>query len=83
VAREAAQGGLTVVSNVDLSGFSQFDQDFYNYNYVDWVAAPVYDSHINSEVWGTLNADLQTMTEGRMTPQQVAQNVQDVYASTY
>jgi multiple sugar transport system substrate-binding protein/raffinose/stachyose/melibiose transport system substrate-binding protein len=83
VAREAAQGGLTVVSNVDLSGFSQFDQDFYNYNYVDWVAAPVYDSHINGEVWGTLNADLQTMTEGRMTPQQVAENVQAVYAATY
>ncbi len=79
VASNYALGGLTTVANVDLSGFDQWTQDFYNWSYVDTTACEIYDSYVDGSVWGTLNVDLQTMMNGDMTPEDVAQATQDSY----
>ena len=83
VAENYALGGLTKVDDVDLSGFDQITQDFYNWSYVDTDACEIYDSYIASAVWSVLNTDLQTMMNGEMSPEDVAANAQAAYEENY
>ncbi len=83
VAENYALGGLTKVADVDLSAFDQQTQDFYNWSYVDTETCEIYDSYINSAVWDVLNTDMQTMMNGEMDPETVAQNAQDAYEANY
>lgn len=83
VAENYALGGLTKTDDVDLSKFDQITQDFYNYSYVDTTKCEIYDSYINSAVWDVLNTDLQTMMNGEMTPEEVAENAQKAYEENY
>lgn len=83
VAENYALGGLTQVSNVDLSAFDQFTQDFYNYSYVDTVACEIYDSYVDGAVWDVLNTELQNLTNGSTDGATVAQLTQDAYAANY
>lgn len=83
VAEKYALGGLTNVSNVDLSGFDQFTQDFYNYSYVDTTPCEIYDSYLSSDVWSVVNTDLQAMVNGDMTPEDVAKDAQEAYEANY
>ena len=43
----------------------------------------IYDSYITNAVWDVLNTDLQTMMNGDITPEEVAQNAQDAYEANY
>ena len=83
VAENYALSGLTKTDDVDLSKFDQITQDFYNYSYVDTTKCEIYDSYINSAVWDVLNTDLQTMMNGEMTPEEVAENAQKAYEENY
>lgn len=83
VATNYALGGLTKVSDVDLSGFDQFTVDFYNYQYVDNKACEIYDSYISSAVWDVLNTDLQSMLNGEISPEDTAKNAQKAYEDNY
>ena len=83
VAENYALGGLTKVGDVDLSSFDQITQDFYNWSYVDTDTCEIYDSYITNAVWDVLNTDLQTMMNGDITPEEVAQNAQDAYEANY
>ena len=83
VAENYALGGLTKVDDVDLSGFDQITQDFYNWSYVDTDTCEIYDSYIDSAVWSVLNTDLQTMMNGEMSPEDVAANAQAAYEENY
>ena len=83
VAENYALGGLTKVDDVDLSGFDQITQDFYNWSYVDTDTCESYDSYIDSAVWSVLNTDLQTMMNGEMSPEDVAANAQAAYEENY
>jgi len=83
VATKYALGGVTKVTNVDLSGFDQFTQDFYNYSYVDNAPCDIYDSYISSAVWDVFNTDVQTMLNGDMTPADVAADAQKAYDANY
>ena len=83
VAENYALGGLTKVEDVDLSGFDQITQDFYNWSYVDTDTCEIYDSYIDSAVWSVLNTDLQTMMNGEMSPEDVAANAQAAYEENY
>lgn len=83
VASNYALGGLTKVEDVDLSGFDQFTQDFYNFSYVDTVPCEIYDSYITGAVWDVLNTDLQAMVNGAITPEDVAANAANAYANSY
>lgn len=83
VAENYALGGLTKVADVDLSGFDEITQAFYNYSYVDTQGCEIYDSYINSAVWDVLNTDLQTMMNGDITPEEVAANAQAAYEANY
>ena len=83
VASNYALGALVKVPNVDLSAFDAFDVDFYNFSYVDNPTCPIYDSFIGGAVWDVLNADMQTMLNGSMTPEDVAANAQAAYESNY
>ena len=83
VAENYALGGLTKTDDVDLGKFDQITQDFYNYSYVDTTKCEIYDSYINSAVWDVLNTDLQTMMNGEMTPEEVAENAQKAYEENY
>ena len=83
VAENYALGGLTKVDDVDLSGFDQITQDFYNWSYVDTDPCEIYDSYIDSAVWSVLNTDLQTMMNGEMSPEDVAANAQAAYEENY
>ena len=83
VAENYALGGVTKTDDVDLSKFDQITQDFYNYSYVDTTKCEIYDSYINSAVWDVLNTDLQTMMNGEMTPEEVAENAQKAYEENY
>ena len=74
---------MTQVADVDLSAFDQVTQDFYNYSYVDTTPCEIYDSYINSAVWGVCNQELQSMLNGEMEPQQVAEDVQKAYEENY
>ena len=83
VAENYALGGLTKVGDVDLSSFDQITQDFYNWSYVDTDTCEIYDSYITNTVWDVLNTDLQTMMNGDITPEEVAQNAQNAYEANY
>ena len=83
VAENYALGGLTKVANVDLSGFDQWTQDFYNWSYVDTTKVEIYDSYLTGAVWDVLNTDLQTMMNGDITPEDVAKNAQAAYEANY
>lgn len=83
VAENYALGGLTAAPEVDWSKFDQWDVDFYNFSYVDTETCEIYDSYINGTVWGVLNADLQSMMNGSMTPEDVAANAQASYEANY
>lgn len=83
VAENYALGGFTNVSNVDLSGFDQWTQDFYNWSYVDTTACEIYDSYLTGAVWEVFNTDLQTLMGGGITPEEVAQHAQDAYTANY
>lgn len=82
-AENYALGGLTDAGEVDLSGFDQITQDFYNWSYVDTEKCEIYDSYINSAVWDVLNTDLQTMMNGEMEAADVAANAQAAYEANY
>lgn len=83
VVEKYALSGLSKVADVDLSGFDQITQDFYNWSYVDTEKCEIYDSYITNAVWDVLNTDMQTMLNGEMTPEEVAQNAQDAYTANY
>jgi len=83
VAENYALGGLTSAGDVDLSAFDAVTQAFYNWSYVDTSTCEIYDSYINSAVWSVLNTDLQTMTNGEMTPEEVAAETQAAYEANY
>lgn len=83
VAEKYALGGLTSAGDVDLSNVDQITADFYNWSYVDTEACEIYDSYINSAVWGQFNQDVQAMLNGEMTPEEVAQNAQAAYEREY
>ena len=83
VATNYALGGLTKVADVDLSGFDQITQDFYNWSYVDTETCEIYDSYIDSAVWDVLNTDLQTLMNGEMSPEDVAAHAQEAYEANY
>lgn len=83
VAENYALGGLTKVADVDLSGFDQITQDFYNWSYVDTETCEIYDSYINSAVWDVFNTDLQDLMNGDKTPEEVAANAQAAYEANY
>ncbi len=83
VAENYALGGLTQVSNVDLSAFDQFTQDFYNYSYVDTNACEIYDSYVSPAVWDVLNTELQNLTNGDTDGATVAQLTQEAYEANY
>lgn len=83
VAENYALGGLSMVEDVDLSNFDQVAQDFYNWCYVDTETCEIYDSYVTNAVWDVLNTDLQTMMNGDMTPEEVAQNAQTAYEENY
>jgi multiple sugar transport system substrate-binding protein/raffinose/stachyose/melibiose transport system substrate-binding protein len=82
VGKNYALGGLTKVE-VDLSSHDQYTQDFYNYSYVDNEPCEIYDSYVSSAVWDVLNTDLQTMTNGNITPEEAAANAQEAYEANY
>jgi len=83
VAENYALGGLTDAGEVDLSAFDAITQAFYNWSYVDTSTCEIYDSYINSAVWSVLNTDLQTLTNGDMTPEEAAENAQAAYEENY
>lgn len=83
VAEKYALGGLTKAGNVDLSDKDSVTQAFYNWSYVDTTTCEIYDSYISSAVWSVLNTDLQTMTTGGMTPEDVAKDAQAAYEANY
>lgn len=68
---------------MDLSGFDQFTQDFYNYSYTDTETCEIYDSYVNSAVWEVLNTEVQSMLNGDTTLEDVAKKTQDAYAKNY
>lgn len=83
VAEKYALGGLTKAGDVDLSDKDAITQAFYNWSYVDTTPCEIYDSYISSAVWSVVNTDLQTMINGEMTPEQVAQDAQTAYEANY
>ena len=83
MAENYALGGLTAAGAVDLSAFDAITQAFYNWSYVDTETCEIYDSYINSAVWGVFNQDVQAMLNGDMTPEQVAEDAQAAYEANY
>ena len=83
VAENYALSGVTAVADVDLSGFDQITQDFYNYSYVDTTPCEIYDSYVNSAVWDVFNTGLQNMLNGDMDPETLAADTQAAYEANY
>lgn len=83
VGENYALAGLTSVDDVDLSAFDQYTQDFYNFSYVDTTPCEIYDSYVSSAVWDVLNTDMQSMLNGDMTAEKVAENTQAAYEANY
>jgi len=83
VAENYALGGLTTVDDVDLSGFDQITQDFYNWSYVDTNTCEIYDSYVSSAVWDVFNTGLQDMLNGDKDPEAVASETQEAYEKNY
>jgi multiple sugar transport system substrate-binding protein/raffinose/stachyose/melibiose transport system substrate-binding protein len=78
VGENYALGGFCA-GDFDLSGFSQFQQDFYNYQYVDNKGCEIYDSYVDGSVWGVLNTEMQDMVNGTTDPATVAADTQAAY----
>jgi multiple sugar transport system substrate-binding protein/raffinose/stachyose/melibiose transport system substrate-binding protein len=68
---------------VDLSKFDPITAAFYNWSYVDTSTCEIYDSYISSAVWDVFNTDVQSMLNGDLTPEQVAENAQAAYVANY
>lgn len=83
VAENYALGGLTDAGEVDLSAFDAITVAFYNWSYVETSTCEIYDSYINSAVWGIFNQDVQAMLNGDMTPEDVAAATQAAYEAEY
>ena len=83
VAENYALGGLTSAGDVDLSKFDAITAAFYNWSYVDTTTCEIYDSYISSAVWDVFNTDVQSMLNGELTPEQVAENAQAAYVANY
>lgn len=83
VVQKYALSGLTKVNDVDLSNFDQFTKDFYNFSYVDTKSCEIYDSYISSAVWDVVNTEMQSMLNGKTTPEEVAQKAQKSYEANY
>ena len=83
VAENYALGGLTKAGDVDMSAMDAVTQAFYQWSYVDTTTCEIYDSYISSAVWSVLNTDLQTLTNGEMTPEEAAANAQAAYEANY
>ena len=83
VAENYALGGLTAAPDVDWSKFDQWTIDFYNWSYVDTETCEIYDSYLDGAIWSVLNADMQAMMNGSMSPEDVAANAQAAYEANY
>jgi len=78
VGENYALGGFCA-GEFDLSGFSQFQQDFYNFSYVDTKGCEIYDSYVDGSVWSVLNTEMQEMVNGDIDPATVAADTQAAY----
>lgn len=78
VGENYALGGFCA-GDFDLSKFSQFQQDFYNFQYVDNKGCEIYDSYVDGSVWGVLNTEMQEMVNGSIDPATVAADTQKAY----
>lgn len=78
VGENYALGGFCA-GEFDLSAFSQFQQDFYNFQYVDNKGCEIYDSYVDGSVWGVLNTEMQEMVNGSIDPATVAADTQKAY----
>ena len=83
VAENYALGGLTKVEDVDLSGFDEVTQAFYNYSYVDTTACEIYDSYVDSAVWSVCNTGLQELMNGSGSAADLAADIQASYEENY
>ncbi|MDO4284848.1 MAG: extracellular solute-binding protein [Eubacteriales bacterium] len=83
VGENYALGGLTQVADIDLSKFDQLTQDFYNYSYVDTTPCEIYDSYVDAAVWDVCNTEMQSMLNGDIDPETVAQDIQTKYEEVY
>ena len=83
VATNYALGGLTKIDNVDLSKFSQVDQDFYNWSYTDTTPCEIYDSYVDPAVWSVCNTELQSLLNGEGDAKTVAADIQKAYEENY
>ncbi len=83
VATNYALGGLTKVDDVDLSAFTQVEQDFYNWSYVDTTPCEIYDSYVDSAVWSVCNTELQELMNGNGDAATVAADIQAAYEENY
>ena len=72
-----AQIGCCASGDVDMSGFDQFTIDFYDF--YENPTCEIYDSYMDGELVGIMNAAMQEMLGGTKTPEQVAQESQDAY----
>lgn len=80
VGENYALGGFCA-GDFDLSKFSQFQQDFYNFSYVDTKGCEIYDSYVDGSVWSVLNTEMQEMVNGDIDPATVAADTQAAYAA--
>ena len=78
VGENYALGGFCA-GDFDLSAFSQFQQDFYNFSYVDTKGCEIYDSYVDGSVWSVLNTEMQEMVNGDIDPETVAADTQAAY----
>ena len=78
VGENYALGGFCA-GDFDLSGFSQFQQDFYNFSYVETKGCEIYDSYVDGSVWSVLNTEMQEMVNGDIDPATVAADTQAAY----
>jgi raffinose/stachyose/melibiose transport system substrate-binding protein len=81
LAKNFALSSVYKVQNVDLSKFDAYTRDFYKF--YENPGCEIYDSYINSAVIDVLNTNLQTMLNGTLTPEQVAQTAQAKYDEVY
>lgn len=83
VAENYALGGLTKVADVDLSGFDEVTQGFYNYSYVDTTPCEIYDSYVDPAVWSVCNTGLQELMNGKGSAADLAADIQAAYEENY
>jgi len=67
--------GAHVVEDIDISQFNQLTQDYFNLmNDVGFT--PIYDIQMEASVIETMNSGLQSMLNGDISPQQLAEDIQ-------